>query len=363
MRGRPKIRRHVLWLVALVLIAAACGDDDAATTTTAAATTTTAAATMTTAAAATTTTAAPAATTTTAAPATTTTTLRAGTYDAGYGPVRIEGTPERVYAWGLQEAETLAVLGFEPVGYTTRGDSPMPFWFDVSWPNTTPLAQPPSLEQVVALQPDLILSDESNDVAAMRDIAPVLRMRANSYGQAMSQLLMVGEMLGRADAANEFVDAFYAELAETTDAIAGREPVTLMVVYPGAEPGVLGMWLDTSFTGSLMTALGTNYVLNGTTLGQGDLGGRNAEFSTRFGLVQLGLEKALELDPDVLFVLGTDAFVEELSANPAWAALSAVANDNVSVFDRDLWSRSRGPLAALLMLREARAALYPDLFG
>jgi len=181
----------------------------------------------------------------------------------------------------------------------------------------------------------------------------------------MSQLLTVGQMLGKEAEAKAFSEAFYAELADTQAQIAaaGGDPVTVMVVYPGAEPGVLGMWLDTSFTGSLVSALGTEYALTGATLGVADLGGVNAEYSVRYGLVQLGLEKVLELDPDVLFVLGTDDFVTELSGNPAWAALTAVQNGAVHVFDRDLWSRSRGPLAAKIMLEEGRAALYPDIFG
>ena len=208
-----------------------------------------------------------------------TTVIGQRTFDAGYGPTTIDGIPQRVYTWGLQGTETLSVLGIEPVGYTTRGDSPMPFWFDTEWTETTPLAQPPALELVVALEPDLILSAESNDVSAMRDVAPVLRIRANSFGQSMSQLRTVGEIFGLEDVAQAFIDGFYEELNETIEAIEGREPVSVMVVYPGLEPGILGMWMDTSFTGSLVNALGTEYALTGRTLAVGDLGGRNLEFS------------------------------------------------------------------------------------
>ena len=338
-RRRSNIGRVVTALAAFVLLVAACGDDS---------------------------TPAPAppqtVVVTSIVEVTGETVIGERTFDAGYGPTIIDGIPERVYAWGLQPAETLSVLGIEPVGYTTRGDSPMPFWFETDWTETTPLAQPPALELVVALEPDLILSNESNDVAAMRDLSPVLRMRANSYGQSMSQLLTVSQIFGLEDVAQEFINDFYAELNETNEAIAGRDPVSVMVVYPGIEPGNLGMWLDTSFTGSLVTALGSEYALTGATLAVSDLGGRNLEFSTRYGIVQLGLEKVVELDPDVLFVLGPESFLSDLGDFPVWSTLTAVANDEVHLFDRDLWSRSRGPLAAQIMLREAREALYPDLF-
>lgn len=301
----------------------------------------------------------PDATTGTEAP--TATAIGERTFDAGFDEVTIEGIPERPYAWGFQEVDSLAVLGVEPVGLTTRGDA-IPEYLEVDWPDAQILGEPPSLEQVVALRPDVVIADESNEVDPLRDIAPVLRMRANSYQEAMDQLLILGEMFAKEDEAQDFVDEFESTLEETQEAAANEEAVSAMVIYPGAEPGVLGMWLDTSFTGSLVEALGVDYALKASDLSGSDTEGDNAEFAERFGLVQLGLEKVIQLDPELLFVLGTDDFVAELEQNPAWASLSAVQADNVHVFDRDIWSRARGPKAALVMVQQGRNALFPELF-
>lgn len=284
-----------------------------------------------------------------------------GTFDAGFGEVTLEVVPERPFAWGFQEVDTLAVLGVEPIGLTTRGDA-IPAYLEVNWPDAQILGEPPSLELVVALRPDIIIADESNEVDPMADVAPIFRMRANSYQEAMDQLLIVGRMFGKEDVAQTFVDDFDAELAATQEALADEEPVSAMVIYPGAEPGVLGMWLDSSFTGSLVEAIGAEYALTQSDLSGTDTEGDNAEFSERFGLVQLGLEKVIELDPDVLFLLGDDEFVASLEANSAWATLSATENDRVYTYDRDLWSRARGPKAALIMVQQARNALFPELF-
>jgi iron complex transport system substrate-binding protein len=284
------------------------------------------------------------------------------TFDTGSGSVTITGIPERPYAWGFELIDILSVLGVEPVGFTSRNGGPVPEYLGVDWSDAVQLGEPPALEEVVALDPDIILSDASNDNTAVEDIAPVLPVRANSYQDALDQLITLGEMFGKEQEAQDFVDMFNEELADTQDQIGEQDPVTSMVVYPGAEPGVLGMWLDTSFTGSLIAALGTDYALKADELSGTDLEGDNADRATNLGLVQLGLEKVVQLDPDVIFVLGDEQFLIDLGQNPAWAALQAVTGERIYLFDRDKWSRARGPVAALEIVKEARHALYPEIF-
>jgi ABC-type Fe3+-hydroxamate transport system substrate-binding protein len=284
------------------------------------------------------------------------------TFDAGSGSVTIEGIPERPYAWGFELIDILSVLGVEPVGFTSRNGGPLPPYLNTDWANAQQLGEPPALEEVVALDPDIILSDASNDNTAVEDIAPVLPVRANSYQDSLDQLLLIGEVFGKEQEAQDFVDMFNQELEDTQAQIADQPAVTSMVVYPGAEPGVLGMWLDSSFTGSLIAALGTDYALKVDELTGTDLEGDNADRATSFGLVQLGLEKIVQLDPDVIFVLGDEQFLTDLGQNPAWNSLSAVTGTRVYLFDRDKWSRARGPVAALEIVKEARHALYPDIF-
>lgn len=284
------------------------------------------------------------------------------TVDAGYGAITLDAMPTSVFAWGYQPVDELAVLGYEPAGFVTRVEQ-VPAYLNTSWPDALALGEPPSLEQVVALAPDLIISDNSNDNAALDGVgAPILKIRANEYLQAFDELILIGRILGLEEVAQQYTDEFKAELADTQAKIAAEPSVSVMIVYPGVEPGVLGMWLDSSFIGTLIADLGTEYALKLDELAGTDLEGDNANRATSFGLVQLGLEKVVQIDPDVVFVLGTDDFVASLAENPAWATLSAVAADRVFVFDRDLWSRDRGPAAARLIIEQARAALYPDVF-
>lgn len=284
------------------------------------------------------------------------------TIDAGYGAITLDAMPTSVFAWGYQPVDELAVLNYEPAGFATRSEM-VPPYLNTTWPDAVALGEPPSLEQIVALSPDLIISDNSNDNASIETVgAPILKIRANEYMQAFEELVLIGRILGLEDIAQNYTTEFTAELQDTQAKIEAQPEVSVMIVYPGVEPGILGMWLDTSFIGTLISDLGTEYALKTAELTGTDLEGDNADRATNFGLVQLGLEKVVQVDPDVLFVLADDAFVASLAENPAWATLGAVSNDRVFVFDRDLWSRDRGPAAARLIIEQARQALYPDVF-
>ena len=305
-------------------------------------------------------------TTTTAAPDTTTTTeAMSRIFDTGYGePVEIPEIPQATYVWGVQGMESLAVIGVEPVAYSNRFEA-VPPWFGIDWPNAVALGQPPAVENLVALQPDLLISDEGNDIVTIEELAPILTLRANSYQDTIDQLRIIGQVYGNEEAAEAFIADFEAKLAETQAQIdTGGEAPRIMIVYPGVEPGVLGMWLDSSFIGSLLEALGADMALKLDELAGDDLAGDNANRATSFGLVQLGLEKIIDVDPDALFVLGSppEDLIAELEGIAAWDTITAVQNGEVYGFDRDLWSRSRGPIAMGLILEEARYALYPDVF-
>jgi ABC-type Fe3+-hydroxamate transport system substrate-binding protein len=283
------------------------------------------------------------------------------TIDAGYGAVTLDAAPQRIYAWGFQPIDEMAVLGVEPVGFSSRG-SKLPPFLNLTW-TAQALGEPPSLEEVVALEPDFIISDNSNDNTAVEAVGvPIFKIRANSVKDAFDQLALIGQIVGKEDVAAQFTADFNAELADTQAKIGAQPAVKTMIVYPGAEPGILGMWLDNSFIGTLVSSLGADYGLKQAELSSTDLEGTNADRATSLGLVQLGLEKLVQVNPDVLFVLGTQDFVDSLAANPAWASLNAVKDNRVSLFDRDLWSRDRGPSAAKIVIEQARYALYPDIF-
>ena len=71
-------------------------------------------------------------------------------------------------------------------------------------------------------------------------------------------------------------------------------------------------------------------------------------------VAKLTLEGLRELDPSTFFLYGNPKRWHE---NPVFEQLSARRSRHYLEVDRDLWSRSRGPLAAARILDEAEALL------
>ena len=70
-------------------------------------------------------------------------------------------------------------------------------------------------------------------------------------------------------------------------------------------------------------------------------------------LTELNFEKILEIDPDKILVFEDPAkdIIPFLEKNSIWKNLKSVKNKNISVVNRDIWSRSRGPLAAEVIVK------------
>ena len=104
-----------------------------------------------------------------------------------------------------------------------------------------------------------------------------------------------------------------------------------------------------SFVGSFLEALGRKNALSP----RGD--------QTQY---ELSLEGLVALNPQtlVLFTAPDETpITQEWKKNPLWQKLSAVQRGRVYVFDRDNWTRGRGPLALKLMVAQAiESRLLPD---
>lgn len=94
--------------------------------------------------------------------------------DGAYGPVTVEGTPKRVVALGENALDAALSVGVQPVGaLASRGGTDIP---DYLKERSGPVAlvgtvREPSLEAVLALQPDLILAS-SGLARAIRQAQP-----------------------------------------------------------------------------------------------------------------------------------------------------------------------------------------------
>lgn len=106
-------------------------------------------------------------------------------------------------------------------------------------------------------------------------------------------------------------------------------------------------WNDKSFLASLLTEVNVDYAY------------KEAGNKDYIDFKEVSIENILDVDPDQIIVFKDPGknIIEYLSKNPVWKSLRAVKNNHVIEVDRDIWSRSRGPLAAETIVKEMRTII------
>ncbi len=329
-------------LSALVLLISACQSPGAAPTMTA---TATAAATATATATAT---AATTATATAAADFPLTLTDDEGT------TLTLAAQPERVISLTPATTELVFALGEGErlVGRTDFDDYP---------PEATELPAVATftgvlIEQVVDLEPDLVLAGGNNftaagDVERLRDLdIPVLVIYASDVDGVLADIRLVGEAIGAQAAAEEVVSEIEQRVTEVAAALAGiARPRVFYEI--GNEPEIYGPAPD-SFVADMVTLAGGDPIT-----------------TTDPAVFSIPLERLVDLDPEVI-VLGDAAYgvcPDSVAARPGWGAMTAVAEGAVRPVD-DLVVTRPGPrlgegLAALALAIHPDAQIAPPQAG
>lgn len=274
------------------------------------------------------------------------------TFQTDLGELKLDKTPTRIVAINLQAIDSLAALNVKPVGYAQPGGEPVNYLgnFLDGIPHVGTHSKP-SLETILSLQPDLIIIDSAQQkdlVPELQKIAPVLGIRSTSYQETMDGLKLLGDILGKRDVADKFVADFDAKVKAYIAKAGGKQGPRVAAIFGTADrPGV---WLKESFVGSLFTALNAPQAYSGPS------------DPTYTDLVFLSQEKIFESNPEIYFFMSTPG--KEISkawtANPAFANTAGVKAGRVHEVDRQLWSRSRGPIAAMKILDEIFPLLYPE---
>lgn len=275
---------------------------------------------------------------------------RALTVTDGAGArVEVPDHPQRLAAISYLGVDVALALGIMPVAttYMTAGRHP-----DFLLGLTARMAQigqraRPNLELLSQARPDLIVAMRrytAGNAEQLRLIAPLLSFNMELLSESYTEVAVLCRVLGN-PARGEALNASFRAAIEDA---ARRAPA-------GPGPRFQVMWAgDAPFSfhtentaASIVAALGGQNIAGPMTQGG------------RFGL-QLSLEAMLERDPQVIFVYdsGPDRPHE---ANPIWRRLSAVRAGRVH-YVGDHWVESNGPIARLVVLREAAHFLYADRF-
>ncbi len=257
-------------------------------------------------------------------------------------------TTKRVVVLEYSFLDTLIALGVKPIGAaigTQAGDRGAPPYLRPLLSGITEVGSraAPNLEVMLRLKPDVIVADafvHKTLEANLKAIAPVIMFnsRRGSYDDLQSQTFELAKLVGKESLAKTLLEE-QTRLIQKAKAFANSKAPSFIAAV--ATPTSLTLHSTESFIGSLLERLGRKNAVKP----QGT--------ATQF---EISLEALVSLNPATL-ALFTGSFekpiTEEWAKNPLWQRLEAVKRNRVFVFDRDLWTRSRGPIALKKIVAEA----------
>jgi iron complex transport system substrate-binding protein len=271
------------------------------------------------------------------------------TDDAGY-TTSFSAPPRRVVSLSPGYTEDVFALG--------HGDSLVAVDTYSDYPAAAKAIQPrlgtfpsPSIESIVALQPDLVLSlaEKDDDLAQLRAQGiPVLKFFPRDYNAAANVIQTLGRILGSPDAG----DAVAADMLARRDAVvatvAGAPRPRVYEELDGSAPDKPYTVGPNGFYGQLIDLAGGDNIF-------GDLPGDTAQVSSET-IVQRDPEVIILTDSDVPFNAQTP---DAVAARPGWSAITAVRNGTIYPVPGALYSTQGPRLAAAL--EDLARLLHPDL--
>jgi len=263
------------------------------------------------------------------------------------GPVEVPADPQRVVVLDLGELDSALALGVTPVGAVRAPvNSGLLSYLEDEAAGIELVGEigEPNLEQIAALEPDLVLGSElrvGEFYDQLAGIAPTVL--TETVGVVWKENLAVhAAALGREEQAQELLEAYEqraAEVGETVD-----DAVTLSVVR--FVPGEIRLYARDSFIGTVLQDAGI---------------ARPAVQDVDEFDVVLSPEQMDQAAGDVI-VVGTYGDPGETDGpavlgGPLWQRLPAVQSGDVHEVDDDVWFLGTGVGAAQLVLDDLERLL------
>jgi iron complex transport system substrate-binding protein len=283
------------------------------------------------------------------------------------GETTLKSEPKKIAVLSTGQLDDLLSLGIVPTA-TTRADNAglVPDYLADAFPeDKARLAdmtdagtrQAPNLETLAAAEPDLILANDSlGDLyPKLSKIAPTVITAGNGINWKRD-LLLVGDAVGKGEAAQEMLDEIVGDAEEKGKALDGSEsdpeggsqggsqggseggPAVSMVRFTPDRTRMFGV---SSFPGSIAVDMGLN-----------------RPKSQQFKAISedIGAESVDIADGDWIFysVQGdaSDTDAASVLAGPLWKSMKAVQAGHAVKVDDDPWYLNAGPTAARLVIRQ-----------
>ncbi|MFJ4202440.1 iron-siderophore ABC transporter substrate-binding protein [Streptomyces sviceus] len=264
------------------------------------------------------------------------------------GRTTVKAQPKKIAVLSTGQLDDLLSLGVVPAA-TTRADNAglVPGYLADTFPaykkrlagmTDAGTRQAPNLETLAAAKPDLILANDSlGDLyPKLSKIAPTVITAGNGINWKRD-LLLVGDAVGRGEAARKLLDGIVADARAKGRKIGGG-PAVSMVRFTPDRTRMFGV---SSFTGSLAVDMGLS-----------------RPKSQQFHAISqdIGAESIDTADGDWIFysVQGDASRTDAASivAGPLWKSMKAVRAGQAVKVDDDPWYLNAGPSAARLVISQ-----------
>jgi iron complex transport system substrate-binding protein len=255
------------------------------------------------------------------------------------GVTCVPSQPQRVITLSVPSLGNVIALGFTPIATITYSDEP-PAYLAKYLDSIHLLGkqEQPSLEQIAALKPDLIIGlkySTESIYSQLTRIAPTVADDWNGYPSWREHFDFVACVLGRTHLAQQVWNRYYYRIQSLTIALEeSRSDPEVSFVHTCC--GTIDLDSTNSFNGSIMADVG----LRRPSVQAVPVDG---------GMVKLSRERLMDIDGDVLFVAadGPEAAqtITKLKQDPFWQKLRAVQAERVYPVNYPTW-RGGNPLAA-----------------
>ena len=264
--------------------------------------------------------------------------------------VTINEIPQRIVSHVPSITETLFALGLgeRVVGVSDYCDYPEEAKLKPSVGNYFN----PSIESIVALEPDLVLTDgHSDSIKQLDELEPPITyivIDPKDIDGIFKDLELLGKVTGTEREAEKLIEDMQDSIAHIIALVEGAPPVRVLYIIDATDPTLPWTAGPGSFVDWLITMAG----------------GENIAAEAQGAWVQFSIEQIVSSDPEIIILPakhGT-AFTspETLKGNPAWREITAVKQGRIRIIDGDLVDRS-GP-RIVQGLEEMARIIHPELF-
>ncbi|MFZ4894944.1 iron-siderophore ABC transporter substrate-binding protein [Plantibacter sp. Mn2098] len=256
--------------------------------------------------------------------------------DTKFGTVTIDAAPKRIVALGWGDAETVLALGGQPVGASDwlgfGGDGVGP-WANGLYKESPKIIETlkPDYEAIAALKPDLILDVKSSGDETRHErlasIAPTIGVPkgGDSYLTSMDQqTTMIAQALGKADEGKRLLAAVDAEYQAAAAAHPEWKGKTVAAATRTSEGW--GAYIDGSERVTFLERLGFVQSPKIAAL-KPNASGFSVDIST---------EQLDQLDADLLVAFPIFIDTKQITDDPLFKLIPAVADGRSVVIDGDL---------------------------